>query len=282
MLNRLIAEDVIRKALLEDLHYGDVTTDLLIPADQVVEAQVIIKEPGVLCGMELISLVFNQLDPTVLVECHYQDGSYLDQKLCVATIKGRARAILKGERTMLNLIQHMSGIATQTKKYVEAVEGTTVKVVDTRKTTPNLRALEKYSVLVGGGKNHRFNLSESIMMKDNHIEAAGSITKAVECVKKQIGHTMKIEVEVETLEGLVEAIEAGADIVMLDNMSVQTISEAVKIAKKRVILEASGGVTLETIRSIAMTGVDVISVGALTHSVKALDFSMKIKGKKTL
>lgn len=282
MLNRLIAEDVIRKALLEDLHYGDVTTDLLIPADQVVEAQVIIKEPGVLCGMELIALVFNQLDPTVLVECHYQDGSYLDQKLCVATIKGRARAVLKGERTMLNLIQHMSGIATQTKKYVEAVEGTTVKVVDTRKTTPNLRALEKYSVLVGGGKNHRFNLSESIMMKDNHIEAAGSITKAVECVKQQIGHTMKIEVEVETLEGLVEAIEAGADIVMLDNMSVQTMSEAVKIAKKRVILEASGGVTLETIRSIAMTGVDVISVGALTHSVKALDFSMKIKGKKTL
>lgn len=282
MLNHIIAKEIIRKALLEDLHYGDVTTDLLISDSQVVEAQVILKEPGVLSGMDLISTVFNELDQEIEVKTHYKDGIYLDQKVCVATIRGNARNILKGERTMLNLIQHMSGIATQTKKYVDAVQGTNVMVVDTRKTTPNLRALEKYSVLMGGGKNHRFNLSESVMMKDNHIEAAGSITKAIACVKEQIGHTMKIEVEVESLEGLKEAIQGGADIVMLDNMTINEMTEAVKIANKRVILEASGGVTLETIRNIALTGVDVISVGALTHSVKALDFSMKIKGKKSI
>lgn len=282
MLNKLIAEEIIRRTLLEDIHYGDVTTDLLIPEEQVIEAQVILKEPGVLCGLELIPMVFKQLDQSVEVTLHYSDGVRLNQKTCVATIKGKTRAVLKGERVMLNLIQRMGGIATQTRQYVEALNGLPVKLVDTRKTTPGLRALEKYSVLIGGGFNHRYNLSDSVMMKDNHIEAAGSITKAVEIVRARIGHTMKIEVEVETLDGLEEAISAGADIVMLDNMSLEMMTEAVAINKGRVILEASGGVTLATIHAIASTGVDVISVGALTHSVQALDFSMKLLGKKSI
>lgn len=282
MLNKLIAEDIVRRALLEDIHYGDVTTDLLIPNDQTVEAQVILKEPGVLCGLEIIPLVFRQLDENVHVTLLYEDGVYLEEKTCVAKINGRTRSLLKGERVMLNLIQRMSGIATQTKMYVDAIKGLPVKLVDTRKTTPGLRALEKYSVMVGGGYNHRFNLSDSVMMKDNHIEAAGCITKAVEIVRAKIGHTMKIEVEVETLEGLEEAIKAGADIVMLDNMSNELMRQAVSMNAGRVILEASGGVTMETIGSIAETGVDVISVGALTHSVKALDLSMKLVGKKSI
>jgi len=278
MLEMLTVDKIIKNALEEDLGWGDVTTDSTIPVQAQIKGSFIAKEAGVLCGIEVCKRVYELLDSTILFEILIKDGQKVQQGDIIAKITGPARSILKGERVSLNLMQRMSGIATAANKYAEAVQGTNAKVVDTRKTMPGLRILDKYSVMTGGCHNHRFNLSDLILIKDNHIKAAGGITPAVKAAKEKLSHALKIEVEVESLEQLREALDAGADIVMLDNMTLDMMREAVQIAKGKALLEASGNVALEGERSakaIAQTGVDIISVGALTHSVSALDISLR-------
>lgn len=270
-------EDVIQRGLKEDINYIDVTTDHLIPEKQESDAVFLAKEDGVLCGMEIALRTLRFLDPGVTAEVYQKDGAALQKGQVFARVHGYTRALLKGERTALNLLQHLSGIATAAARAVKTVEGTHASVCDTRKTLPGLRVLEKYAVTVGGGKNHRFNLSDAALIKDNHVDAAGGIGKAVSALRAHVGHTVKIEVETRDLAELADALEAGADIIMLDNMSLKDMREAVRVTAGRVPLEASGGVTQETLRAIAETGVDLISIGALTHSVKALDISMKLR-----
>ena len=271
-----IIEKIIENALIEDMNNGDITTDNLIDESSISVAEFTAKEDGIIAGLDICGSVFKVLDNEIVFEKLVKDGDRVSKGEVIGRVKGKTRAILSGERTALNLLQRVSGIATETNKYAEAIKDYSAKVVDTRKTTPGLRIIEKYGVRVGGGTNHRFNLSEAVMIKDNHIAAAGGIGKALEIIKSKIPHTVKVEIEVESLEGLKEAIEYGADIVMLDNMSIDNMKEAVKINDGIVILEASGNVTLDKIEEIAKTGVDIISVGALTHSVKALDISLNI------
>ena len=266
-----------KTALREDINYIDVTTDLMIPEDARGQARFIAKENGVLCGLDVALRVFELLDGSFKAEVYKKDGDMVNPGDLIAEMTGKIRGLLKGERTALNLLQHMSGIATQTRRCVEIVKGTKATITDTRKTLPGLRPLQKYAVAVGGGRNHRFNLSDGAMLKDNHIDAAGGITAAVAAIRKQLGHMVNLEVETRNLDEVREAINAGADIVMLDNMDIQTMKAAVELAAGRVLLEASGGITEGTLRAVAETGVDIISLGALTHSVKALDISMKIK-----
>jgi len=274
-MNWLIIDRKIREWLEEDMNNGDVTTDLLIEDDAMAAARVITRESGVVAGLEVIKRLFFILDDGIVVQCLKKDGDRMERGEVLAIIQGKAKSILQGERLALNILQRMSGIATETARYVEMVRGLNARVVDTRKTTPGLRILEKYAVRAGGGCNHRFNLSEAVLIKDNHIKACGGITEAVRKIKGMVPHTMKIEVEVETLAQLEEAVEAGADIVMLDNMDVATMKEAVLRNKGRVVLEASGGISLANVRQVAETGVDIIAVGAITHSVKALDIGLK-------
>ena len=275
----LILKEIVDQGLKEDLHYIDLTTDLLISPGAVSKARIAFKEEGVLCGIAVIEAVFEALAPGQFKYTYYKnEGEMLSKGDSVAEIEGPAHALLKGERLCLNLLQRMSGIATLSKQYAETVRHTGVKIVDTRKTTPGLRALEKYAVRCGGCFNHRFNLSEGVLIKDNHIQACGGIREALEAIKGKVGHTVKLEIEVQDLSGMEEAINAGADIVMLDNMSVAQVREAVVLNDHRVVLEASGGVTLETLKELAETGVDVISSGALTHSARALDIHMKFIG----
>jgi nicotinate-nucleotide pyrophosphorylase (carboxylating) len=269
-------DELIERALREDINYIDVTTDNLIPEEHSSNAIFLAKENGVLCGLDVALRVLGMLDPGIICEVLHSDGDMLEQSDVIARVQGKTRALLKGERTALNLMQHMSGIATATRRAVNAVEGTRASICDTRKTTPGLRALEKYAVTVGGGKNHRFNLSDAALIKDNHIDAVGSIKKAMEIMRKNTGHMVKIEVEARTIDEFSQALEAGADIIMLDNMSPMTMRLAVGLASGKVPLEASGGITEESLREVAATGVDLISIGALTHSVKALDISMKL------
>lgn len=269
-------EDVIMRALKEDITYLDVTTDYLIPDGQVSNAVFMAKADGVLCGIDAALRTLSILDPEAVFEVLKNDGDILEKSDMIARVQGKTRALLKGERTALNLLQHMSGIATATKRAVDEVAGTGAVITDTRKTLPGLRALEKYAVTVGGGRNHRFNLSDAAMIKDNHIDAVGSITKAVETLRSRVGHTIKIEVETRTLDEVGEAVSAKADIIMLDNMSVGTMRKAVGIVNGAAKVEASGGLTAGMLRQVAETGVDIISIGAITHSVKALDISMKI------
>ena len=269
-------DKVIQTALEEDINYLDTTTDYLIPADQFSDAYFLAKADGVLCGIEIALRTFRLLDPGFSAEVLKRDGDRVAKGDILARLHGHTVMLLKGERTALNLLQHLSGIATETAKAVELVKGTRAAVTDTRKTLPGLRALQKYAVVTGGGKNHRFNLSDGAMLKDNHIDAGGGITKAVAALRAKIGHMVKIEVETRTLDEVREALSVGAEVIMLDNMSCETMAEAVKLADGRALLEASGGITTETIRRVAETGVDIISIGALTHSVKALDISMKI------
>lgn len=269
-------EDVIMRALKEDITYLDVTTDYLIPDDQVSNAVFMAKADGVLCGIDAALRTLSILDPEAVFEVLKNDGDILEKSDMIARVQGKTRALLKGERTALNLLQHMSGVATATKRAVDEVAGTGAVITDTRKTLPGLRALEKYAVTVGGGRNHRFNLSDAAMIKDNHIDAVGSITKAVETLRSRVGHTIKIEVETRTLDEVGEAVSAKADIIMLDNMSVGTMRKAVGIVNGAAKVEASGGLTAGMLRQVAETGVDIISIGAITHSVKALDISMKI------
>lgn len=276
MVNQIYIDNLIKSALLEDINYLDTTTDYLIPADQQGQANFIAKAEGVLCGIDIALRVFEILQPDYQAEVFIQDGENVKYGDIIATVKCKTRTLLKGERTALNLLQHLSGIATETARCVSLVAGTKASIADTRKTLPNLRPIQKYAVTIGGGKNHRYNLSDAAMLKDNHIDAGGGITNAVAKLKSKLGHMTKIEVEVRNLEELKEAIDAKVDVIMLDNMSPELMAEAVKITDGRALLEASGGITSETIRAVAESGVDIISIGALTHSVKAFDISMKI------
>jgi nicotinate-nucleotide pyrophosphorylase (carboxylating) len=267
--------DLIHRALEEDIGPGDITTSLLIPDENESRALYIAKGIFVLAGLPFSREVFQILDPSISFKVFYNEGANVVKGDVVAEVHGKTRAILSGERVSLNILQRLSGIATLTSMYVHKIKGLKAKIVDTRKTTPCQRFMEKYAVRMGGGGNHRFGLFDGILIKDNHIEAVGSIKEAVKLAKSS-HHLAKIEVEVENLYDLKEAIKAGADIVMLDNMSVSDIKEAVKISNGRVLLEASGGVKLENVRDIAEAGVDLISVGALTHSAVAVDISLKI------
>ena len=277
MINSIYADNLIRTALLEDINYLDTATDYLIDDDQVNTARFLAKDSGVLCGINIALRVFEILQPNGFEATVYKhDGDILEKGDIIAEIKGKTRTILKGERTALNLIQHMSGVATATNRAVKLIEGTNASIADTRKTLPGLRPLQKYAVTVGGGRNHRYNLSDAAMLKDNHVDAGGGISAAVAKLKKKLGHMTKVELEVRNLDELGQALEAGVDVIMLDNMSVEMMREAVEITNGRALLEASGGITDETLRAIAETGVDIISMGAITHSVKAFDISLKI------
>ena len=270
--------DLIDRTLAEDLSIGDPTTDILVPPDLESTAVLLAKEEGILAGLDVGLEAFRRFDDRVSIAALLEDGAPIRLGDHLGTIQGRVASLLKAERTAVNFMQHMSGIATQTQRYVKAVEGYPVRIVDTRKTTPGLRFLEKYAVRMGGGQNHRQNLGDGILIKDNHIDALrGDGMSLGDVVKKAIreaSHTIRVEVEVETLEQLDEALDAGAGIILLDNMDVEQMTIAVQIAKGKAFTEASGGITLETVRAVAATGVDIISVGALTHSVLALDISM--------
>ena len=270
-------DKIITTALMEDINYIDAAADNLIPEDHRSSAYYVAKADGVVCGIEVAKRVFDLAGGNVDFRILMNDGAKVKKGDIIAEMEGSTLTLLKGERTALNLLQHMSGIATATNKCVELVAGTNASVTDTRKTLPGLRALQKYAVTVGGGKNHRYNLSDAAMLKDNHIDAYGSITAAVAALRSKIGHTVKIEVEVRTLAELEEALENKVEIIMLDNMGCDEMAEAVEIANGRALLEASGNITAENIRQVAETGVNIISLGALTHSVKCFDISMKIK-----
>lgn len=276
-LPQFYVDEIIVNALKEDINYVDVASDYLIPEDQRDNAYFVAKADGVLCGLSVAMRVFALLDDTFEAKLYKHDGDKVQKGDLIAEFSGKTVLLLKGERTALNLLQHMSGIATATAAAVELIKGTNAQITDTRKTLPGLRALQKYAVTCGGGKNHRFNLSDGAMLKDNHIDAGGGITNAVNALRGKLGHMVKIEVETRDLAEVREALAAGADIIMLDNMSNEMMREAVKIIDGRAKTEASGGITLETIAEVAKTGVDIISLGALTHSVKAFDISMKMK-----
>ncbi|MDD2418250.1 MAG: carboxylating nicotinate-nucleotide diphosphorylase [Oscillospiraceae bacterium] len=277
MLPQFYLDDIIKTAIREDINYTDTTTDLMISEDAHGTARFIAKAEGVLCGIEVALRVFTLLDGSTRSTVYKCDGDRLNKGDIIAELEGSTRTLLKGERTALNLLQHMSGISTATDRCVQLVKGTAASITDTRKTLPGLRPLQKYAVTVGGGRNHRFNLSDGAMLKDNHIYAAGGIANAVNTIQKRLGHMVKLEVETRNLDEVQEAIKAGADVIMLDNMDCPTMKEAVRLTQGRALLEASGGITHETLLEVAQTGVDIISIGALTHSVEALDISMKIK-----
>lgn len=268
-------DDIIKTALLEDINYIDMAADNLLDDSMISTARYIAKASGTLCGIDVALRVFELLGGFTFKK-YKNDGDRLEKGDIIAELTGPTKNLLKGERTSLNLLQHMSGIATMTAEAVEQVKGTAATVTDTRKTLPGLRVLQKYAVTCGGGKNHRFNLSDAAMLKDNHIDACGSITKAVSTLRSKIGHTVKIEVETRNLDEVAEALATGCEIIMLDNMDCETMKKAVEMTSGKALLEASGNITAETIRKVAETGVDIISIGALTHSVKAFDISLKI------
>lgn len=276
MFNWILVDEIIINGLKEDINNIDITTDNLIDDESLSKAYMIAKEDGVIAGLSVAKRIFEIIDNEIKVTFNVDDGDEVKKGTKIAHIEGRTKSILKGERLALNLLQRMSGIASMSNKYRKAVKEYPIRIVDTRKTTPGLRILEKYAVRMGGCHNHRYNLSDAVMIKDNHIRAAGGIKEAICRIKDRIPHTVKVEVEVENIEDLEEAIKAGADIVMLDNMKPEEMEKAVKVAASRVILEASGGITMDTLVDVAKTGVDVISVGALTHSVKAMDISLNI------
>ena len=267
---------IIDIALKEDLGPGDITTSAIIDPSIKGKARLLAKEEIILAGVEVFSRVFSLLDTEIVVECNYHDGDVVPEGDYICIVKGSMKGILSGERTALNFLQHLSGIATLTRRYVEKIDPSQVRVIDTRKTTPGLRILEKYAVRMGGGFNHRFGLFDGILIKDNHIAVAGSISEALAKIKGRVPHTLKIEVEVDDIKGVEEAIRAGADAILLDNMSLEEIREAVSIAGGRVLLEASGGVTLESIEEISRTGINLISVGAITHSARSVDISLEV------
>ena len=267
MINFLIVDKIIKDALIEDIPNEDITTNSIVSENSISSVDLLCKEEGIIAGLDVFARVFHILGD-VSVDLWKKDGDRVYPKEKIAELKGNTRNILKGERVALNLLQRMSGIATLTNKFVKEIEHTDAKLLDTRKTTPNLKLLEKYAVKVGGGHNHRFNLSDGVMLKDNHIDAAGGITNAVNLARKNSSFVRKIEVETETLD-------VKADIIMLDNMDLDTAKEAVSLIGNKAQIEFSGNVSLETIKSIAEIGVGFISVGALTHSAKILDLSMK-------
>jgi nicotinate-nucleotide pyrophosphorylase (carboxylating) len=267
-------ERAVHAALAEDIGAGDVTTDATVAADAVGTAAIVVKQAGVVCGLRAVETAFRALDPDIRFEAFAQDGDAVEPPAIVARITGSERAILTGERVALNFLGRLSGIATLTRRYVDAVDGTGVAVLDTRKTTPGLRALEKHAVACGGGRNHRFGLDDAVLVKDNHLRAAGSVASAVKLVRDATD--LPVEVECESLDQVREALDAGVDAILLDNMTLAELREAVALNAGRARLEASGGVSIDTIRDIAETGVDEISVGALTHSAPALDVSLEL------
>lgn len=269
-------DNIIINSIKEDMPSGDITTDNIIDENANSDARMIAKNSGVIAGLDIAKRVFELLDKNVKFEKNVSEGQWVNRGDVIATICGNTRALLKGERTALNILQRLSGIATKTRQYADKIKHVKAKVVDTRKTTPGIRVLEKYAVRVGGGTNHRFCLSDGVLIKDNHIKAAGGIKKAIDLVRDKIPHTIKIEVETETIDEVLEAIDGNADIIMLDNMGLDIMKEAVKIINGKAIVEASGNVNLDSVVGIAETGVDIISVGSLTHSVNAFDISMKI------
>lgn len=277
ILDKKQIDKIVLNALEEDMPYGDVTTDNLIPENDVTEAKFIAKADGVIAGMPVVARVFELIDETISIEIFKNDGDTVQKGEIIAILKGHTAGILKGERTALNILQRLSGIATRTKVFTDLVKDFDVSVADTRKTTPGLRYLEKYAVRCGGGRNHRYSLSDAVMLKDNHIAAGGGILSAVSKVRANIPHTVKIEVEVENMDMVREAVESGADVIMLDNMNEAAMAEAVKYIDGRALVEASGDVTEERMVAIAQTGVDIISIGRITHSVKAMDISLRFK-----
>ena len=268
-------DDYILNALKEDITSEDVTTNAIMKEDKQGKAKLICKEDGIICGLDVFSRVFQLLDETAYFETKYKDGDRIYKGDCIGYIHGDIKAILSGERTALNYLQRMSGIASKTNEMVEILKDYKTILLDTRKTVPNMRPFEKYAVTVGGGKNHRYNLSDGVLIKDNHIDAAGNITRAVALAKEYAPFVRKIEVEVENLDMVKEAVEAGADIIMLDNMSTSMMKEAVDFINGKALTECSGNVNKERLVEIAQTGVDYVSCGALTHSVNALDISLK-------
>ncbi len=266
---------IVAAALAEDVGRGDVTTEATVASDGVGTAELFVKEPGVVCGLRAAEAAFRALDPDVEFEPLVPEGAMVEGLTAVAVVTGSERAILTGERVALNFLGRLSGIATLTKRYVDAVEGTGTAILDTRKTTPGLRELEKRAVVCGGGRNHRFGLDDAVLVKDNHLRAAGSISNAVE--RLRAATVLPIEVECDTLEQVEEALDVGVDAILLDNMTLDELRSAVALAGGRARLEASGGITLEDIRAVAGTGVDEISVGALTHSARSLDVSLELK-----
>jgi nicotinate-nucleotide pyrophosphorylase (carboxylating) len=277
-LSPLLVERAVAVALEEDLGAaGDLTTDGIVPAEANGEAAIVARQAGVIAGLDLAEAAFKALDPDIRFVRVVQEGGAVDSGGTMATVAGKTRALLTAERTALNFLGRLSGIATLTAAYVKAVAGTGARIACTRKTTPGLRALEKYAVRAGGGGNHRFGLYDAVLVKDNHIAAAGGLAPALERLRVRSGHLVKIEVEVDTLDQLKQALGFAVDAVLLDNMDIETLRQAVKLVAGRVKTEASGGVTLETVRKIAETGVDLISVGALTHSPRNLDSSLEWK-----
>ena len=274
-MNYIGLDKLILEALAEDLGTGDITTESCIPEDAVSTGCFRAKMDGVFCGMAVLERVFRLVDEKVAVTPLISDGDRVKKGDDIARISGPSRSVLCGERVALNLVQHMSGIATATSAAVKAVEGTGAVIVDTRKMTPGLRVLEKYAVKAGGGRNHRFNLADGILIKDNHIVAAGGIAQAISAVRRNAPHTLKIEIETETMDQVRQALDARADIIMLDNMSVEDMRACVKLIDHRAVTEASGNMGERDLREVAETGVDIISIGALTHSVAALDISLK-------
>lgn len=277
MLNPIYIDNLIKAALVEDNNYYDVASATLLNKEQESKAYFEAKSDGILSGIDIALRVFEILDPSFTYKTKFKDRDKIKKGDIIAEFQGNTILLLQGERVALNILCHMSGVATATNKLVELCKGEDVSVADTRKTLPGLRSLEKYAVVCGGGKNHRYNLSDCAMLKDNHIDAAGGIKNAVSKVREQLGHTIKIEVETRNLDEVQEAIDAKADIIMLDNMTLDQMAQAVQLINKSAIVEASGNVTEETIVDIAKTGVDLISSGAITHSVKAFDISMKFE-----
>ncbi len=270
-------QDCIRRALAEDIGPGDATTNAIVPEEAVMRGRIIAKQDGIIAGLDVAKAVYEMVNPQVSFTARVEEGTHVDNKALLASVEGPARALLTGERTALNFLGRMSGIATMTRQYMDAIAGTKAVVLDTRKTAPGLRDLDKLAVKRGGGKNHRHALYDMVLIKDNHIDFAGSITKAVEMARSHAGN-LQIEVETRTLADVSEALSLGVEWIMLDNMSPDMMREAVKMVNGRAKLEASGNITLETIRPVAETGVDYISVGALTHSVIVFDVSFKYEG----
>lgn len=275
-LNRNIINKIVEAAIEEDLAYGDLTTDNLISASAKSKAVFTLKENGIVAGFEVAESVFEKIDSSLNFLPLVKEGEMLAAGTEIARIEGAAASILKGERIALNFMQRLSGIATKTNKFVEAVREYPLRVVDTRKTTPTLRILEKYAVRVGGGKNHRMGLFDAVMIKDNHLKAVGGIEKAVKRIRARVPHTIKIEVEVESLEAVKKAVAAGADIIMLDNMETAAMKKAVDYIDGRAVVEASGNITLKNIKAKAAAGIDVISIGALTHQINSLDIALDL------
>ena len=274
MLNRFLIEEYVKQALIEDIGFGDITTDNLVTEDDTMKCTLNSRTDGVFCGRNVFKTVFEILDKDIEIKFYVKDGDEIKKGDKLAEVKGSARAVLTGERTALNYIQRMSGIATETRKYQKAIEGYKAKIVDTRKTTPCFRVFEKYSVKVGCGHVHRFNLSDCAMIKDNHVKFAGSLSNAINILKKSISHAHKIEVECDTLAQVEEALNCGVDIIMLDNMTIEEMKTAIEKINGATIVEASGNVNLTTLREIASTGVDIISSSAIVAKAPTLDLGL--------